>query len=45
LSAEDLELIGDYHCTMAETVGRFDGFVAKSMGDGVLIYFAYPQVP
>src|SRR6516225_9719829 len=41
---EDLrELIGDYHRAVAETVGRFDGFVAKYMGDGVLIYFGYPQ--
>src|SRR5690242_18826518 len=41
---EDLrELIGDYHHAVAETVGRFDGFVAKYMGDGVLIYFGYPQ--
>ena len=24
-------------------VGRYDGFVAKYMGDGVLIYFGYPQ--
>ena len=32
---EDLrELIGDYHRAVAETVGRFDGFVAKYMGDG-----------
>ena len=38
---EDLrELIGGYHRAVAETVGRFDGFVAKYMGDGVLIYFA-----
>jgi class 3 adenylate cyclase len=38
---EDLrELIGDYHRTVADTVGRFDGFVAKYMGDGVLIYSA-----
>jgi class 3 adenylate cyclase len=37
---EDLrELIGEYHRAVAETVGRFDGFVAKYMGDGVLIYF------
>ncbi len=28
---------------VAETVGRFGGFVAKFMGDGVLIYFGYPQ--
>ena len=41
---EDLrELIGDYHRAVAATVGRFDGFVAKYMGDGVLIYFGYPQ--
>src|SRR5215469_4402588 len=41
---EDLrELIGGYHRAVAETVGRFDGFVAKYMGDGVLIYFGYPR--
>ena len=41
---EDLrELIDDYHRAVSETVGRFDGFVAKYMGDGVLIYFGYPQ--
>jgi class 3 adenylate cyclase len=41
---EDLrELIGNYHRAVAETVSRFDGFVAKYMGDGVLIYFGYPQ--
>ena len=41
---EDLrELIGDYHRAVADTVGRFDGFVAKYMGDGVLIYFGYPE--
>src|ERR1700719_3836690 len=41
---EDLrELIGGYHRAVAETVGRFDGFVAKYMGDGVLVYLGYPQ--
>jgi class 3 adenylate cyclase len=41
---EDLrELIGDYHRAVADTVGRIDGFVAKYMGDGVLVYFGYPQ--
>jgi class 3 adenylate cyclase len=41
---EDLrELIGAYHRCVADTVGRFDGFVAKYMGDGVLIYFGYPR--
>jgi class 3 adenylate cyclase len=27
---------------VAETVQRFGGFVAKYMGDGVLVYFGYP---
>jgi class 3 adenylate cyclase len=41
---EDLrELIGEYHRVVADTVGRFDGFVAKCMGDGVLVYFGYPR--
>src|ERR1700730_4240040 len=41
---EDLrELIGAYHRAVADVVGRFDGFVAKYMGDGVLVYFGYPR--
>ena len=41
---EDLrDLINAYHRAVADTVARFDGFVAKYMGDGVLIYFGYPQ--
>ncbi len=44
LDPEDLrELIGDYPRAVADTVGHFDGFVAKYMGDGVLVYFGYPQ--
>ena len=41
---EDLrDLISAYHRAVTETVGRFAGFVAKYMGDGVLIYFGYPR--
>jgi class 3 adenylate cyclase len=41
---EDLrEIVGAYHRCVADTVGRFEGFVAKYMGDGVLIYFGYPE--
>ena len=41
---EDLhEIVGAYHRCVADTVGRFVGFVAKYMGDGVLIYFGYPE--
>src|SRR5262249_8497168 len=44
LDPEDLRsIIGAYHKCVAETVARFDGFVAKYMGDGVLIDFGYPQ--
>src|SRR5437867_219380 len=44
LDPEDLrEVIGVYHRCVAETVARFDGFVAKYLGDGVLVYFGYPQ--
>ena len=44
LDPEDLRsVIGAYHKCVAETVVRFDGFVAKYMGDGVLIYFGYPE--
>ncbi len=41
---EDLrEILGAYHRRVADTVGRFAGFVAKYMGDGVLVYFGYPE--
>ena len=44
LDPEDLrEVISAYQGAVAETVGRFEGFVAKYMGDGVLVYFGYPQ--
>jgi predicted ATPase/class 3 adenylate cyclase len=44
LDLEDLrEIIGAYHKRVAKVIGRFDGFVAKYMGDGVLAYFGYPQ--
>jgi class 3 adenylate cyclase len=44
MDPEDLrEVISAYQKCVAETVGRFGGFVAKYMGDGVLIYFGYPK--
>ena len=44
LDPEDLrEIIGAYHRAVAEAVAGFDGFVAKYMGDGVLVYFGYPR--
>ena len=44
LDPEDLrEVISAYHRAVAEIVAGFDGFVAKYMGDGVLVYFGYPR--
>ena len=44
LDPEDLrEVIAAYHYAVAAAVAQFDGFVAKYMGDGVLVYFGYPR--
>jgi len=44
LDPEDLrEVIAAYHRAVADVVRSFDGFVAKYMGDGVLVYFGYPR--
>jgi class 3 adenylate cyclase len=44
MDPEDLrEVISAYQKCVAETVQRFGGYVAKYMGDGVLVYFGYPQ--
>src|SRR5436305_6513324 len=44
LDPEDMrEVIAAYHRAAAEVVTGFDGFVAKYMGDGILVYFGYPR--
>jgi hypothetical protein len=44
MDPEDLRgVISVYQKSVADTVQRFGGFVAKYMGDGVLIYFGYPS--
>src|SRR5215831_5288915 len=37
------EEIRAYQNTVSAVVARYDGFVAKYMGDGVLVYFGYPR--
>ena len=37
------EIVSAYHKSISETVHRLGGFVANYMGDGVLVYFGYPQ--
>jgi predicted ATPase/class 3 adenylate cyclase len=44
MDPEDLrEVISAYHKCVAETVRRFGGFVGQYLGDGVLVYFGYPE--
>jgi class 3 adenylate cyclase/predicted ATPase len=44
LDPEDMtHLLGSYHRTVSEVAEKFGGFVAKFLGDGVLVYFGYPQ--
>src|SRR5262245_1005973 len=44
MDPEDLrEVISAYQKCAAEAVRRFGGFVARYMGDGVLVYFGYPE--
>jgi class 3 adenylate cyclase/predicted ATPase len=44
LDPEDLRtVIGTYHQCVADTISEFDGFIARFMGDGALVYFGYPH--
>lgn len=44
IDPEDLrEIVAAYHRCVAEIVERFEGYVAKYLGDGVLAYFGYPR--
>jgi class 3 adenylate cyclase/tetratricopeptide (TPR) repeat protein len=44
LDPEDMSaLIRRYQDACAGAVARFDGYIAKFLGDGVLAYFGYPQ--
>jgi class 3 adenylate cyclase/predicted ATPase len=44
MDPEDLrEVVSAYHKCAAEIVRRFGGFVSQYLGDGVLVYFGYPQ--
>src|SRR5579863_9097609 len=44
LDPEDLrEVIAAYHRLAADVVTRFGGYVAQYLGDGVMVYFGYPE--
>ena len=44
LDPEDLrEVIQDYQTTCATVIESFEGYIAQYLGDGLLVYFGYPQ--
>src|SRR5215472_3027427 len=44
MDPEDLrEVIASYQNRCSAAIRRYDGFVAKYMGDGILVYFGYPR--
>jgi class 3 adenylate cyclase/predicted ATPase len=44
LDPEDLrEVVRAYQQTCAEVIQRFEGHIAQYLGDGLLVYFGYPQ--
>jgi class 3 adenylate cyclase/tetratricopeptide (TPR) repeat protein len=44
LDPEDLrELLAAYHACATEIIDQHHGYIAQYLGDGVLVYFGYPQ--
>jgi class 3 adenylate cyclase/predicted ATPase len=44
LDPEELrQVVRAYHTTCAAVIARFDGYISRYMGDGLLVYFGYPQ--
>jgi len=37
------DLVRAYHTACTEVIRRYDGHIAQLLGDGLLIYFGYPQ--
>ena len=44
IDPEDMQdVLRAYQDSCTKVIRQFDGFIAKYMGDGILIYFGYPQ--
>src|SRR5262245_31496606 len=44
LDPEDLrEVVRAYQAACAEVIQHFEGYIAQYLGDGLLVYFGYPQ--
>jgi len=37
------DLVEHYYGAIADTMARFDGFIARYLGDGALVYFGWPR--
>jgi class 3 adenylate cyclase len=37
------DVVERYYGAIADTVARFDGFIARYLGDGALVYFGWPR--
>jgi class 3 adenylate cyclase len=37
------EVVRAYQETCAKGIARFEGYIAQYLGDGLLVYFGYPQ--
>jgi predicted ATPase/class 3 adenylate cyclase len=37
------EVVRAYQATCTEVIHRYDGYIAQLLGDGLLVYFGYPQ--
>lgn len=40
---EYADIIGAYHAACAAVIERYEGHIAQYLGDGLLVYFGYPQ--
>ncbi len=44
LDPEDLrDIIRAYQDTCGKVIAEYDGYIARYMGDGIMVYFGYPQ--
>ena len=37
------DVVRAYHTACTEVIRRYDGYIAQLLGDGLLVYFGYPQ--
>ena len=37
------DVLGSYQTAASSAIKRYDGYIARYMGDGLLVYFGYPQ--